>query len=101
MAQLPQPLCETTPVLAGQHDVEDQQIEDDAPKPAFGVGGVRRLGNAVAVGAEIAFQQIAQPAVVIDDQDVGRVLQSGQSFSIMASTSARSPGSINALSTAV
>src|SRR4051794_29327545 len=63
------------PVLAGHHDVEHQRVEEDA----FRLGAcLRRAGGrcyTIAVAGEEPRQQLAQAAIVIDNQHVRRVVR--------------------------
>ena len=60
--------------LARHHDVEDQQVEAQALELGARVGGGLRRGDAVALGHQEARKQIADDAVVVDHQQVGRVV---------------------------
>ena len=60
--------------LAGHHDVEDQQVEMQAVELGAGVAGARRRRDAIAFAAEEARQQIADAAVVVDQQQMRRVV---------------------------
>jgi hypothetical protein len=60
--------------FAGHHDVEDQQIEMQAEQLGAGVGGARRGGDAIALAGQKARQQIADAAVVVDQQQMRGVV---------------------------
>ena len=60
--------------FAGHHDVEDQQIEMQAEQLGAGVAGARRRGDAIAFAGQKARQQIADAAVVVDQQQMRRVV---------------------------
>ena len=58
----------------GHHDIEDQEIEGKAVELGAGVGGVVRGGDAVAFAPQIARQQVADAAVVVDHQEMRGVV---------------------------
>ena len=60
--------------FAGHHDVEDQQIEMQAEQLGAGVAGAHRGGDAIAFAGEKARQQIADAAVVVDQQQMRGVV---------------------------
>ena len=57
-------------ILAGHHDVEDQQVEMQAEQLGAGILGAHRGGDAVALAAQKTRQQIADAAVVVDQQQM-------------------------------
>ncbi len=62
---------------AGHHDVEQHDVEVEAPERGLrhrGIGGRR---DAEALGEEIAREQVADLVVVIDDQHVRRIVGQG------------------------
>src|SRR5258708_7546907 len=61
---------EAQPVLAGHHDVEDEEIERDAGDLGARLGGIAGGGDAEALVGEIAAQQLAQPRIVVDHQEM-------------------------------
>ena len=52
------------------NDVEYQKIEGDAIELAARFGGVAGGGDAKALVGEIAAQQVPQPRIVVDDQEM-------------------------------
>ena len=56
-------------VLAGQHEVEHQQLEQLAGQQAIHLLDVLHCAHAVALLAEEALQQAAQAGIIIDYQD--------------------------------
>ncbi|MNZ77717.1 hypothetical protein D3C78_962720 [compost metagenome] len=68
------------PVFARHHHVEDEQIEADAYHftPCFGRIGCH--GDAVTLVAKEALQEIANAGVVVDDQEMGRIVIRWRSF---------------------
>ena len=50
-----------------------EEIEGEAVELAARVGGVARHGDAEALLGQVFPQQLAQPLVVVDDEDVGRL----------------------------
>ena len=58
------------PVLAGQHQVEHQQVEAFARPQLVHRGGVFREEHVEALLGEIASQQIAKSLIVVDDEDL-------------------------------
>ena len=55
-------------ILAGQHQVEDDQVEMFADPQLVHLGGVTDGFHFQALFAEIANQQVAQATVVVDDE---------------------------------
>src|SRR5262249_51573079 len=60
--------------LARHHDVEHDEIERKAGELGARLGRVRGAGHAEAAVREITPQQLAQPQIVIDDEEVGFAL---------------------------
>ena len=58
-------------VLAGQHDVEDHQIDAVVGHGARHLAAVGRGRDVAGVGAQIFRDQRPRLAVVLDDKDVG------------------------------
>ena len=69
-----QRLGELDAVLAGHHHVEHQQVEVEALQLAAGLGGGAGDGDAEAVLGEILLQQVADAGVVVDDQQMRRIV---------------------------
>ena len=59
-------------VLAGQHQVEDEEVRRIALQLAFDVARVRQRDHLEPLFAEVARQEVPQAGVVVDDQDAGR-----------------------------
>ena len=76
--------------LAGHHDVEDEQIEMQAGELGARVARAHRGGDAIALAAEEARQQIADAAVVVDQQEmrgvVGRLQRAARSVAARSGT---------------
>ena len=66
-----QPPARRETVLAGQHQVEHEQMRRIALQLAVELRRVRQRRDLEALLGEIARQQIAQPHVVVDDEDPG------------------------------
>ena len=70
-------------VLAGQHQVEHQQVDSARASALVHAGRVGCGVDGEALFAQIALQQFAQAHVVVDDEDLGfslrhaRILSSG------------------------
>jgi len=56
-------------VLAGQHEIEDHQVVALARKLPVHLGGVVYHAHREALLGEIAVEQVAQPGVVVHDED--------------------------------
>ena len=67
-----QPPADGQAVLAGQHQVEHEEMRRVALELAVEVARVRQRRHLEALLAEVARQQVAQAHVVVDDQDAGR-----------------------------
>jgi hypothetical protein len=65
-----QPPADRQPVLAGQHEVEHHQVVAHARALAFHGRGVGHGVHGEALLAEVAPQQVAQPQVVVDHEDL-------------------------------
>ena len=61
-------------VLARHHDVEDEQIETQAVELGARLRGVVGGGDAIAFGGQKAREQVADAAVVVDDEQMRRVV---------------------------
>ena len=72
--RLAQALDQRHAVLARHHHVDDEQIEGEAGEPLARFGGVAGDGDAEAVVAEVAREQHADALVVVDDEEVRRVV---------------------------
>ena len=57
-------------VLARHHDVEHHEVEGHALGARLGLGGIGGGGHEIAVLHQVAVQQLAQPGIVVDHQDV-------------------------------
>ena len=64
-----QPPADRQTVLARQHEVEDHEIVALARELPVHLGRIRHGAHAVTLLAEVAIEQIAQPRVVVDDED--------------------------------
>src|SRR5262245_45161220 len=60
--------------LARHHDIEHNEIEGKARELGARLGRVRGAGHAEAAVREVAAQQLAQPQIVIDNEEVGLAL---------------------------
>jgi hypothetical protein len=60
--------------FAGHHDVEDQEVKVKPEQLGAGVAGARRRGDAIALAGQKARQQVADAAVVVDQQQMRRVV---------------------------
>ncbi len=60
--------------FAGHHHVEDQHVEMQAEQFGPCILGAHRGGDAIALAAEEARQEIADAAVVIDQEQMRRVV---------------------------
>ncbi|QTK80907.1 hypothetical protein AT6N2_C3454 [Agrobacterium tumefaciens] len=65
---------ERQPVLAGHHHIEDKKIEADADHLAPRLGGIGSDRDAISLIAKEALQEIANTRVVVNDQEMGRVV---------------------------
>ena len=72
--RLAQALGELQPVLARHHHVDDEEIESQPGELPARLLGVAGAGHAKAVAAEIAREQVADARVVVDDEEVRRVV---------------------------
>jgi hypothetical protein len=59
------------PRLSGHHDVKDEKIEAQAAQLCSGFGRTLGGGDAIALALEKSQQQITDPPVVINDQEMG------------------------------
>src|SRR6201999_4220086 len=66
--------CELEAGLARHHHVEDQQVEMQAVELGAGILRTHRGGDAITLAAEKPRQQIANAAVVVDQQQMRRVV---------------------------
>ncbi len=60
--------------LARHHHVEDDEVEGQAFQPLAGCGGMSGRRDAIAVVGEVARQRLADHTVIIDDEQMGRVV---------------------------
>jgi hypothetical protein len=60
--------------LARHHDVEHDEVERKAAEPGARRRGVAGGGDAKTIFRQVALQQVAQPPVVVDDQDMRRLV---------------------------
>ena len=60
--------------LLRHHHVEDEQVEGEAAHGGARARGIHRGGHAEAVVLQIAREQVADAAVVVDHQDMRRVV---------------------------
>ena len=59
----------------GHHAVEDEEIEPQARHALVGFPGFRCHGDAESIVTEVFAQQITQAPIVVDDQDMRRVVR--------------------------
>src|SRR6185312_2570926 len=69
-ALAPEAARELEAVLARHHHVEHQEIEGNAGEPRPRLGGVAGGGDAEPLIDQVAPQQLAQPRIVVDDQEM-------------------------------
>ena len=68
-----QPPADREPVLAGQHQVEHDEARRVALQPLVELARVGNRAHLEALAREVAVEEVAQPDVVVDDQDAGSV----------------------------
>ena len=66
-----QPPADRQAVLAGQHQVEHHQVEALAREQLVHRVRVRHGAHDESLLGEVAVEQVAQPHVVVDDEDLG------------------------------
>ena len=66
-------------VFAGHHDIEDQEIDARVGEDAAGLARVLGGGHAIAMLGEEPGQQVADLAIIVDDEQVGRDFHAGPS----------------------
>src|SRR5262249_4128448 len=66
--------CEIETGLTGHHHVEDQEIEMQADELCPSIGRTLRRGDTIALSYEKTRQQAADAAVVVDQQEVERIV---------------------------
>ena len=66
---------EVQPALARHHDVEDHEVESETAHGGPGGYRVAGSGNAEAVVLQVSAEQIPDPMVVVDQQNVGGVVR--------------------------
>src|SRR5215204_7471151 len=72
LVALADPLAHLYPGLAGEHDVEQDQIRSQLPREPQGVGTASRLADPEAVAREVVGKGTHDHLVVLDYQDLRR-----------------------------
>ena len=72
LARAAQPPADGEAVLAGQHQVEHDEVRRVALQPLVEVARVGDRAHVEPLAGQVARQQVAQPHVVVDDEDAHR-----------------------------
>jgi len=81
--------AEAEAVLAGQHDVEDQEIDAAVGHGADHLAAVGRGGHVAGVVAQVFCDQRPRLAVVLNDEDVGYCLGHDDLLSVIRACARR------------
>ena len=74
---LPERAGEIEAVLAGHHHIEDEDIECKTAHLLARLAGVGRERHPKPIVRQIGSEQFANPAVIVDDQDMGGLIEGG------------------------